>query len=189
MRIFSIFICLLLSLTACNNSSKEKASTEDKVTSTQNEKAETSPTVESNGETERKKNSASKVGKETSAIIKVGTYINTEHTEDLNCNCYCLDLNPGETTSLCLVKDKMYINAKVTRSGNNINLYFSEVTSNTTDTKLPWDKFNKEQPIAIISSSPEGYKLDWKGFSIDDEIAVEYALYGKKTLEGTYKKK
>jgi hypothetical protein len=30
--------------------------------------------------------------------------------------------------------------------------------------------------------------LDWKGFSIDGELAVDYAIFGKKTLEGTYKK-
>jgi len=30
--------------------------------------------------------------------------------------------------------------------------------------------------------------LDWKGFYIDGELAVDYAIYGKKTLEGTYKK-
>jgi zinc D-Ala-D-Ala carboxypeptidase len=32
-------------------------------------------------------------------------------------------------------------------------------------------------------------ELDWLGFTINGDLAMDYAIFGKKTLEGQYKKK
>lgn len=118
-----------------------------------------------------------------------GTYIKNDHPEDGNCSCFCIDVTINGTSELCLSKDKLYINGRFEQNGNNIDIYYSGKSSKTGDSDLPWDKFEKSTPIAVLSPSASGFDLDWKGFTIDGEIAVDYALYGKKTLEGTYKRK
>lgn len=118
-----------------------------------------------------------------------GTYIKSDHPEDHNCNCYCIDVSMAGTSELCLSEGKLYINGRFEQSGNTINIYYTGKSSRTSDTEIPWDEFEKNTPIATLNPSGDGFKLDWKGFMINGEIAVDYALYGKKTLEGTYEKK
>lgn len=125
--------------------------------------------------------------KETTAIN--GQYIKSDHPEDTNCNCYCLDVQLNSVAELCLKDQELYIDGRFEQDGNNINLYYSGKSSRTQNSEIPWDKFEKNTPIAVLSPTANGMKLDWKGFSINGEIAVDYALYGKKTLEGNYKKK
>lgn len=118
-----------------------------------------------------------------------GQYIKNDHPEDINCNCYCLDIQMNAVSELCLKESELYINGRFEKDGNNINLFYSGKSSRTQNNNIPWNEFERTKPIAVISPTDEGLELDWKGFSIDGEIAVDYALYGKKTLEGTYKKK
>ena len=118
-----------------------------------------------------------------------GTYLNTEHQEDTSCKCYCIEVTTAGSSELCL-KDRMYINARFKQNGSNIEIYYTGKSSGTDEKDIPWDKFETGTPIAVLSPEPNGIlKLNWKGFSIDGEIAIDYALLGKKTLEGTYKKK
>ncbi len=57
------------------------------------------------------------------------------------------------------------------------------------DKPLPWADFDTDFPVATMTFQPDGSaELDWLGFAVNGEIATEYALYGKKTLEGTYQK-
>ena len=134
--------------------------------------------------------SNSESGEKTTSDNNIsGTYIKSDHPEDWNCSCFCLDVKMSGTSELCLSQDKLYINGRFEQRGNNINIYYSGKSSKTTNSDIPWDKFEKNTPIAVLSPSANGFDLDWKGFSIDGEIAVDYALYGKKTLEGTYKRK
>ena len=128
----------------------------------------------------------------TSAGLE-GNYIRIDPPESLDgCNCYCLEISFATPTELCVSPDDIYISARFSRNGNNkANVFFEEVLRSTdTETEIPWGDFDKTTPIATVSLQPDGsMKLDWLGFAIDGEIAVDYAIYGKKSLEGIFKRK
>ncbi|UJH91104.1 hypothetical protein LZ575_21045 [Antarcticibacterium sp. 1MA-6-2] len=77
------------------------------------------------------------------------------------------------------------------KSGNNINIYFIEPSARSSEGKdIPWKDFDKNSPIATIIPQNNGeIELDWLGFTVNGDLAMDYAIYGKKTLEGVYKKK
>ena len=108
-----------------------------------------------------------------------------------DCNCNCIDVDFDKPSEWCIVKDKVYISAQCRKSGkNSVDIYFVNVSrEDAPDRPLPWKDFDTDKPIASIAFQPGGdAELDWKGFSIDGKIATDYAIFGKKTLEGTYKK-
>lgn len=107
---------------------------------------------------------------------------------DSGCTCYCVDVVTTGQSELCLKQDEIYINARFSQSGNKTQVYFSGPSAKNTNKELPWEDFDTNTPIAEITPTPDGMELDWKGFSIDGELAVDYAIYGKKTLEGSYRK-
>ena len=95
----------------------------------------------------------------------------------------------NKSTELCLSEDEIYINARYAQAGDGVNMYYVSPSNKKTNEDLPWKEFDTNTPIAVLSAGKNGNMvLDWKGFSIDGELAVDYAIYGKKTLEGTYKK-
>ena len=122
-----------------------------------------------------------------------GDYIRVDPPEPPDgCNCYCVEVSFSTPTELCISPNDIYISARFTRNGDNkANVYFVEMLKATgTETEIPWGDFDKTTPIATASLQPDGsVKLDWLGFAIDGEIAVDYAIYGKKSLEGIYKRK
>lgn len=122
-----------------------------------------------------------------SASISNDTYLKQGEEDDYNCKCYCIEMNLSETSELCLAKDKIYIDASFKKVADSINVYYVQPSAKNTNKDLPWDKFDKDHPIAVITPTGDGLKLDWKGFSIDGKLALDYAIYGKKTLEGEYK--
>ena len=78
------------------------------------------------------------------------------------------------------------------KSGNRVsNIFLVNPSAKNLEGKdMPWDKFDKNTPIATLTSKPNGeVEMDWLGFSINGDLAIDYAILGKKTLEGTYKKK
>ena len=202
MRTTIILLCLFLSITSCNDSKKENDPDADpnqnvyqnvNQNSDQNidtnsqenasESKEDSQLNESDPENEEESKTDNSTGNFT------GTYINTDHLEDNSCQCFCLEVT-SSTSELCLKEGDLFINARFQQNGENIVIYYDGKSSRTTNNDIPWDKFETGTPIAVLSPQANGaMKLDWKGFSIDGKIAVDYALYGKKTLEGTYKKK
>ena len=108
-----------------------------------------------------------------------------------DCNCNCIEVNFDAPTEWCIVKDKMYITARSQKSGeNSADLYFVNVSrENNVERALPWTDFDTTTPIANIQFQPDGTaEVDWTGFTINGEVATEYAIFGKKTLEGTYKR-
>ena len=108
-----------------------------------------------------------------------------------SCNCNCIEVSFNSPTELCIARDKIYINARYSRiSLDKANVYFEEMLRDEeTERDLPWNDFDKNTPVATVTRQPDGsLKLDWLGFAINGEIAVDYAIYGKKTLEGQYKK-
>lgn len=122
-----------------------------------------------------------------------GGYIRTDPPElPDGCNCYCLEISFSTPTQLCIAPDDIYINARFTPNGNaKANVYFVEmVRSETKENEIPWGDLDKNTPIATAELQPDGtLKFDWLGFAINGELAVDYAIFGKKSLEGIYKKR
>ncbi|WP_417886388.1 hypothetical protein [Zunongwangia sp.] len=116
-----------------------------------------------------------------------GNYKKVE-TEDSSCNCYCIKINLTENSEFCLKEDEIYINIrfKKAKGENNYSAFYVSPSSKNKNSKLPWRKFSTTNPIASINATKNGLKLDWLGFTINDEIAIDYAIYGKKTLEGNF---
>lgn len=197
MRTTIYLFCLILCLSSCQD--KEKKEENDQTFQQDEPKDDLGTSAQDQPINQNRDNPDSNTSKPDSGENDVnenpvedisGVYLNTEHSEDSNCNCYCIDVKTNGTSELCLTEDKLYINGRFEKSGNNINIYYSGKTSGTTDKEIPWDEFETGTPIAVLSPAGDGsLKLDWKGFSIDGQIAIDYALFGKKTLEGTYKKK
>ncbi len=198
MRTTIILCCILWSFISCNDSKKDnnnesarnilidstnipETSTTDRPVRTRENKPQSNPqdsilNGESQDNLEKKELS--------------GVYYNIEHLDDNTCKCYCIDVSLDTSSELCLKEGELYIQANYRQNGNVVNIYYAGRSNRTTSTDIPWDKFATGTPIAVLVSGSDGsLELDWKGFTIDNKLAVEYALYGKKTLEGIYKKK
>ena len=199
MRATVFLLCLFLSITSCKDSEKNNDPDADpnqninqNIDQNSGQNLDRSSQEDTSESTENYKTSDS-VSENESNSNKIfnftGTFINTDHMEDNSCECYCIEVNEGPS-ELCLKENDLYIDARFERSGDKMNVYFTSKSPKTNNNDIPWNKFDTGTPIAVLSPEGNGtLKLDWKGFSIDGKIAVDYALYGKKTLEGTYKKK
>lgn len=192
MRTAVILLCLVFCFSSCQD--QEKKDEKENTYQTEESKddigtsAQDQP-IDQNTNNSKEDSSKPESIEKTSPSFS-GVYIKDDHMEDSDCSCYCIDVKTNGTSELCLTEDKLYIIGRFEKSGDNINIYYSGKSSGNADRELPWDKFETGTPIAVLSTNENGnLKLDWKGFSIDGEIAIDYALFGKKTLEGTYKKK
>lgn len=106
-------------------------------------------------------------------------------------DCNSIEISYDRPTEWCIDKDKMYINARCQKTGaNTADVYFvSASRENSPDKELPWEEFDTNTPVATLTFQPDGSaELDWLGFTKNGELVTEYALYGKKSLEGTYNK-
>jgi hypothetical protein len=131
------------------------------------------------------------VTKKSESFNLSGNFIKSGEASNKSCACYCLDIKYEGTSELCLTPSKMYINIRFAKKNNETtNVYLVAPSSkNTTGTDIPWAKFDKNTPIATISPNENGeIELDWLGFSINGDLAIDYAILGKKALEGTYKR-
>lgn len=121
-----------------------------------------------------------------------GRYYKEQQTrEPVAGRCEYVDIDLNGTSDLCIVHDRIYVTVRYEKTGNNsANVFFvAPKKDEDPEKELPWENFDKNTPIAELQFEPGGTaKLDWKGFSIDGEVATDYAILGKKTLEGTYKK-
>lgn len=120
-----------------------------------------------------------------------GNYIKVGEENDNNCGCYCLDINFNSESELCLVKDDMYISSRFQRTGDNtINVFLIKPSTRNKQNEIPFQNFDTDSPIATIVQLPNGeLELNWLGFKSNGDLINDYAIYGKKTLEGTYKRK
>lgn len=119
-----------------------------------------------------------------------GTYTNLAFAEESNCECYCLKIEAGKSSELCLKPGELYMQADFRKVGNKIHVFYKGASVKSNQNDIPWNDLDTGTAVATFSKvSANEYKLDWKGFQIDGKTAVEYALLGKKTLEGTYKLK
>lgn len=193
--IFSLAIFLI----SCKNEEKE-------------EQIETSPAIEQRendiqnaegpGESENRTQPSGKTAPDTAegtspdrespetaraGNLQEGRYIK-EGENDADCSCYCVEITNGET-ELCLMDKEIYITARVSNNGGTKQLYYTKPSAKNTNEDLPWEDFDTNTPIAEITpGSNGGMELDWKGFTINGELSVDHAIYGKKTLEGKYQK-
>ncbi len=197
MKIRLLFICLSVIFSSCENKkekSDENINSEQKDYQNIQPKDETERSVpdqpiDQNSTDKQTPGANDTKTKESYTGDISGRYIKTNHTEDTNCSCYCVTVTMGGTSELCLSKNELYINVRYSGNQNQLNIYYTGKSKKTSNKDLPWDKFETNIPIAVLNPTTDGgLKLDWKGFTIDGEIAVDYALFGKKTLEGTYKK-
>jgi zinc D-Ala-D-Ala carboxypeptidase len=126
------------------------------------------------------------------AVALDGKYRKIENGEAASdCNCNCIEIDFDHPTEWCIDKDKLFITARTQKTGeNSAEVYFVSASREMNpDREMPWDDFDTNTPVATINFTPDGgAELDWLGFSTNGEISTDYALYGKKTLEGTYKK-
>ena len=119
--------------------------------------------------------------------INSGTYIKESASAANDCNVLDIDLSASK--EICLVEGEIYANVRYQKDGEKINVFYDSVSSKTSRKDIPWNKFDQNKPIAVITSSGNNQiSLDWQGFSINQETAVDYALLGKKNLEATYNK-
>lgn len=127
--------------------------------------------------------------------ILAGTYIRKDSASaGTDCNCNCVEIDFKTTTPLCLdLESNLSILARYEKtSDSTLQVYYAKPLKkeNSDQEKIPWDQFDTGTPIATINSTEDdAFEMDWKGFSIDGEIAIEYAIYGKKNLEGLYVEK
>jgi hypothetical protein len=119
-----------------------------------------------------------------------GTYTNLAFAEESNCECYCLEIEAGKSSEICLKPGELYMEADFRKVGNDIHVFYKGASVKSKQNDIPWNDLDTSTAVATFSKvSANQYKLDWKGFQIDGKTAVDYALLGKKTLEGTYKLK
>ena len=126
------------------------------------------------------------------AVALDGKYRKIEEGESgADCNCNCIEINFDAPTEWCIDKDKLYITAQTKKTGDQTaEVYFVSANREIEpEREVPWDDFDTDTPVASLTFTPDGgVELDWLGFAVDGEVATDFALYGKKTLEGTYKK-
>ncbi len=199
MKFYASLFCLFLILVSCKNeesnqneelNSKTEKSVNNNISGVEPKRSNAegiSSASDENG-TESTDGNSENNTEVSEANISGNTYIKIDES-DANCNCYCLELDMNKSTELCLSEDEIYINARYAQAGDDVNMYYASPSNKNTNEDLPWKEFDTNTPIAVLSAGKNGNMvLDWKGFSIDGELAVDYAIYGKKTLEGTYKK-
>lgn len=128
---------------------------------------------------------------------KVATALNGKYRKMVkdepaaDCNCNCVEISFEKATEWCIVKDKIYINARSQKTGDNTaDLYLVGVSrEENSERPLPWKDFDTDSPIARIAFQPDGSAdINWIGFSTNGKVVTDYAIYGKKTLEGKYKR-
>ncbi|WPY99249.1 hypothetical protein [Christiangramia sp. OXR-203] len=184
-------ICLtMLTITGCKDS-----------TNSENEnKAEDTITTHKNGFKDLNEQSSDQAEEasimDTTSTAKEkntdysGTYTNLAFAEESNCECYCLEIEAGKSSEICLKPGELYMEADFRKVGNDIHVFYKGASVKSKQNDIPWNDLDTSTAVATFSKvSANQYKLDWKGFQIDGKTAVDYALLGKKTLEGTYKLK
>ena len=201
MKLFLTVLSMIFIFSSCKNES-EKDVQEEIYLEEENSEDENNPNREKQNKTSSKQKDPSGLNspkeesdsENTSSPTKsiAGNYIKVGQESDSNCSCYCLDVQFNTNSELCLTPDKMYINVKFEKVDENlVNVYLLNPSDiNAEGDEIPWSKFDRNSPVATLTSQNNGdIDFDWLGFKINGDLAQDYALYGKKTLEGTFKKK
>ncbi len=194
MKTFALSFFLMLVLISCKNEEENSGDREEintETTETVDDSAESQSAnrdgAQDTSEYSNESPDSSSEENKTSGAISNGTYVKMDE-DDPNCSCYCIEVTTSGQSELCLKDEEMYINARFSRENGSVQIYYAGAAAKNTNDDLPWDEFDTDTPIAEMTSADDGMELDWKGFTINGELAVDYAIYGKKSLEGNYKK-
>ncbi|WP_298246260.1 hypothetical protein [uncultured Christiangramia sp.] len=184
-------ICLaILTMTGCKDSANSENENKVEDTITTQETGFKDLNEQSSDQSEELKTKDTTTTPKEKNTDYSGTYTNLAFAEDTNCECYCLEVEAGKSSELCLKPDELYMEADFKKVGNEIHVFYKGASVKSKQNEIPWNDLDTGTAVATFSKvSANEYKLDWKGFQIDGKTAVEYALLGKKTLEGTYKLK
>ncbi|WP_029035552.1 hypothetical protein [Salinimicrobium terrae] len=182
------FIITAMVFISCNDSKNSDSDTSERV-NTDNISADTLPP----GNIQEERDAIQTQTEPPAVAVALdGNYRKIENGEAaVDCNCNCIEIDFDRPTEWCIDKDKLYITARTQKTGeNSAEVYFVSASREVEpDREIPWNDFDKNTPVATINFTEDGgAELDWLGFSTNGEISTDYALYGKKTLEGTYKK-
>ena len=188
MRLFSFILLTLFLFTNCKEDASEK-----KTEQFSNEISEDEPEKPSsiNQHNSSQSKSTDSKTKPIKAISEMFQRVNEDGISG-SCNCDCLTIDFSSPQSLCIDKGsglKIQVNYKKLNNGK-VAMYLFEGKGGTKVLKkIPWEKFDKTKPLAKINFTDKNhFTLDWIGFTLDDEVAVDYAILGKKNLEGDFQK-
>jgi len=191
MRILLILIGALVIFSCKNNTqSTEDTSVDIKTGTAIKDTREEAEAIENDAieNEDNRTNTSDDKNLEISGELPNGTYINTEN-EDADTGCNMLMLNYSAPTSLCIDKEGITISVNYKKNGQNTEVFFNGLVENKSDKKIPFNTFDKNVPIAVITQKTNNsLTLDWKGFSVNGDLAIDYAILGKKNLEGDFKK-
>lgn len=191
---FLLLLFIISSFTSCRDN--ETTTTDDNPIESETKFPPTpmeisrNDTVTAGNETRQPHQSSGSATQNQDLKSLTGKYIK-QGRESETCECYCLDLTMDEVTELCLVENEMYINTRMEKNQDNtFNFYYIEPSRRNQNTQLPWQDFDRNEPIArLVHNSNDELEMDWLGFTINGDLAMDYAIFGKKSLEGTYKRK
>jgi len=120
-----------------------------------------------------------------------GQFMKADASNNTNCNCNCLDIDFDVIKNLCIdEKSGISIQVEYRNTSNKIEMIYLNGKGNIEEKNpIPWSDFDKNSVVAEITPNGNQIQLDWKGFTINNELATDYAILGKKNLEGNYKRK
>lgn len=186
MKYYFSFLLIFLLLLACKQEKKEKTRAKENNQIENPTPGKMEDTSSANDRLKDKK----ELPKKSSITDYEGRFIKTGESIT-SCDCNCFDLSFSSPTQLCINKEDMYILSRIEKTGPQEAAIFliDPVKEEEMEKNLPWSEFERDLPIATLKINQDAsLELDWIGFSKDGKLAVDYAIFGKKTLEGTYKR-
>lgn len=191
-----MFICLLaMSVFACQNDKKSSSEEFERVeaakegvnVSIQDQDLEREEVVKGEDVSSQLENDRPGPSARWSGEFIKTNALNTDGA----CSCNCLSIDFNATRTLCLdEKSGIDIQVNYVLKENLVQVIYLNGKGNIDDKNpIPWSDFDKNSVVAEISTANNQMQLDWKGFTIDNKLATDYAILGKKTLEGNYKRK
>ena len=176
-----LFIGLIM-ITALACQENKKSSTSENDAENEISTSESNDVVQSE---QQRKEKASR--EETEANTKKtiadwnGQFIKID-AENNVCDCNCIELNFQGPATLCIDQNTgIDIQVKFSKHNDVVNIHYLNGSGNIEEKNpIPWADFDKNNIIATITRSGSQLNLDWKGFTIDQKLATDYAILGKK---------
>ncbi|MDR6302198.1 hypothetical protein [Mesonia maritima] len=184
MKILLVLAISLLSFSGCK---EDKSNDSNSMEYTESERDISENNVEDKKGIEVEEENEEKI------IASSGMYQRIrEDKKGEGCNCDCLTIDFNAPQSICIDEEsglKIQVNFRK-ENNQEITMYYVKGAGETKVLKkIPWEKFDKGKPLAKINFTDNNhFTLDWIGFTLDDEVAVDYAILGKKNLEGEFQK-
>ncbi|MEW6730427.1 MAG: hypothetical protein AB1489_03715 [Acidobacteriota bacterium] len=161
---FFVILCLVVVLLGCNTKTTSENSN---VAKPESAKPETNSPQQQPKATNDNQISSQDVNLKTKLTRK---WLR-EDAEDCFCN-ECLDIQFDKVNeSFCVESNQIFVSAyyKLDEANKKVNIYFKDPTDlGRGGASLPWDKFDRDKPIAIIDAAnvdKKTIKVEWIGFT------------------------